>query len=123
MAQLIRRFCDGANFPVSIMVHFIALFRLRKGTSEDEIEEMIRLSRTCFHRVNEAHNFRSGRSIEPENDFGFFISADFESKDKLSMFREDPNYLRFESDVIKPHATARREYLYETEPGKDPKYS
>lgn len=105
------------------MVHFIALFRLQKGTTEEEIEEMIRLSRTCFHRVNEAHNFRSGRSIDKDNDFGFFISADFESQDKLSMFREDPSYLRFESDVIKPHTTTRREYLYETEPGKDPKYS
>lgn len=105
------------------MVHFIALFRLQKGTSEEEIEEMIRLSRTCFHRVNEAHNFRSGRSIEKENEFEFFISADFESKDKLSMFREDPNYLRFETEVIKAHTSARREFLYETEPGKDPKYS
>ncbi|MEM9015386.1 MAG: hypothetical protein AAGC68_00130 [Verrucomicrobiota bacterium] len=105
------------------MVHFIALYKLEKKTSEEEIEEMIRVSRTCFHRVNEAHNFRSGRSIDDSNIYGFFISADFESREKLEMFREDPNFLRFESEVIQAHTTERAEFLYETEPGKDPKYS
>lgn len=105
------------------MVHYIALYRIRKATTEEEIEEMIRLSRTCFHRVNEAHNFRSGRTIDPEADFGFFISADFESSDKLNMFREDPNYQRFEIDVVKPRTTKCVEHVFETEPGKNPKYS
>lgn len=105
------------------MVHYIALFRVGKDKDDDELEEMIRISRTCFHRVNEAHNFRSGRSIDPKDEFGFFISADFESLDKLAMFREDPNYLRFETEVIKPRTTSTRELLFETEPGKDPKYS
>lgn len=105
------------------MVHYIALYRIASDKSEEEIEEMIRVSRTCFHRVNEAHNFRSGRSIDPGDEFGFFISADFESRDKLAMFREDPNYKRFELDVIRAHTTGCSEHLYETEPGKDPKYS
>jgi len=105
------------------MVHYIALFRVGKKATEEDIEGMIRLSRTCFHRVNEAHNFRSGRSIEPDNEYGFFISADFENRDKLTMFREDPNTLRFESEVVEAHGLKRRELLYETEPGKDPKYS
>ncbi len=84
---------------------------------------MIRISRTCFHRVNEAHNFRSGRSIDPKNEFGFFISADFESRDKVSMFQDDPNYMRFETEVVKAHTVEQRDLMYETEPGKDPKYS
>lgn len=105
------------------MVHYIALFRVGKAKQEEELEEMIRISRTCFHRVNEAHNFRSGRSIESKEEFGFFISADFESRDKLTMFRDDPNYQRFETEVIKPHTTSCRELLFETEPGKNPKYS
>lgn len=105
------------------MVHYIALYRIVKNTTEEELEDMIRVSRTCFHRVNEAHNFRSGRSIDPENEFGFFISADFESRDKLAMFREDPNSKRFEAEVVKVRTTSCKEFLYETEPGKDPKYS
>jgi hypothetical protein len=116
------------SFPVfasisPIMVHYIALYRISEDKSEDDLEEMIRASRSCFHRVNEAHNFRSGRSIESSNPYRFFISADFESRDKLAMFREDPSYLRFETDVVRAHTLGREEFLYETEPGKDPKYS
>lgn len=105
------------------MVHYIALFRVGKGVKDAELEEMIRTSRTCLHRVNEAHNFRSGRNLDPKDEFAFFISADFESRDKLAMFREDPGYLRFETEMLAVHTTGRVEHLYETEPGKDPKYS
>lgn len=105
------------------MVHYISLFRIGKDKTEEEVEEMIRASRMCFHRVNEAHNFRSGRSIEKNEGFGFFISADFENREKLAMFLEDPNYRRFEAEVIKPHTVEQVDHLFETEPGKDPKYS
>lgn len=105
------------------MVHYIALFRVDPDLDEEALEEMIRVSRTCFHRVNEAHNFRSGRSIEPGEEFGFFISADFESRDKLAMFRDDPNYKRFAADVIDKRTVGQKELLYETEPGKNTKYS
>jgi hypothetical protein len=105
------------------MVHYIALYRIAKDTPEQDLEEMIRMSRTCFHRVNEAHNFRSGRSIDPANEYSFFISADFQSRDKLAMFREDPNYRRFETEVVNVKTLGIAEYLYETEPGKNPKYS
>lgn len=106
------------------MVHYIALYKLNGIANNDEvIEEMIRLSRACLHRINEAHNFRSGRSIRDENEFSFFISADFESLAKLKMFHADPQYLRFESEVISQNTCECRELLYETEPGKDTKYS
>ncbi len=106
------------------MVHYIALYKLKGVANNDEtIEEMIRTSRTHLHRINEAHNFRSGRSIKEENQFTFFISADFESMEKLDMFREDPQYLLFEANVIRENTSECRELLYETEPGKDPKYS
>jgi hypothetical protein len=109
--------------PTAVMVHFIALYRIGKKTSEEDLEEMIRISRTCFHKVNEAHNFRSGRNIEKGEEFSFFISADFESKDKLFMFQEDPNYHRFLAEVVDPFTEEARELIFETEPGKDPKYS
>lgn len=105
------------------MVHYIALYRLAPGTTEEEIETMLRRSRTCLHRTREARGFRSGRSIEKQEDYGFFVSADFESRDKLRMFREDPGYLRFEAEVVAPHTVERRELVYETDPGKDPRFS
>ena len=93
------------------MVHYIALFRLVPSLDEEELEEMIRISRSCLHRVNEAHNFRSGRSIDKGNEFGFFLSADFESRDKLGMFKEDPNYKRFAAEVIEKWTTEQKEFL------------
>lgn len=105
------------------MIHFIALYQVGKKVTEEDLEEMIRISRTCFHRVNEAHNFRSGRNLEDSGDFAFFISADFESSDKLDMFRDDPHYHRFLAEVVDPFTTAASELAFETEPGRDPKFS
>jgi len=105
------------------MVHYIALYKLSEHTGEGEIEKMIRVSRARLHRVNEAHNFRSGRSIREENKFAFFLSADFESLDKLKMFKEDPEYLKFDNEVVQQYTDECRELFYETEPGKDPRYS
>ena len=105
------------------MVHYITLYKLKPNTSEERIEYMIRESRACFHRVSEAHNFRSGRSIDSDNPFPFFVSADFESMDKLDMFREDPIYVKFESKIIGSNVLECREFLYETEPGKNTEFS
>ena len=105
------------------MVHFIALFRLAKGVGDADLEDMIRKSRLCLHRLNEAHNLRSGRSIDRKGEFGFFLSADFESREKLAMFRDDPAYRRFEQEVLEGRVAERVEHLFETEVGKDPKYS
>jgi Stress responsive A/B Barrel Domain len=105
------------------MVHYIALYKLKPNTTDDVIEKIIRESRSCFHRVSEAHNFRSGRSIRSDNPFSFFLSADFDNLEKLKMFQDDPVYIKFDSRVVKTHTTECREFLYETEPGKNPEFS
>ncbi|HRQ90274.1 MAG TPA: hypothetical protein PLA50_15850 [Bacteroidia bacterium] len=105
------------------MVHYIALFRVGKGKGAEDLEDLIRESRMCFHQIHEATNVRSGRALDPKSEFPFFLSADFESLDKYRMFRDDPRFVRFEKEVLKPGTTSRVEHLYETDPGKDPKYS
>ena len=105
------------------MVHYIALYKLKPTTTDEVIEGMIRESRSCFHRVSEAHNFRSGRNIRPDNQFSFFLSADFESLEKLKMFQDDPVYIKFESKVARTHTIECREFHYETEPGKNTEFS
>ena len=105
------------------MVHFISLYKLKTNTSDEVIEGMIRESRSCFHRIAEAHNFRSGRNIRPDNQFAFFLSADFENLEKLNMFKDDPIYIKFEAKVVRDHIVESRELLYETEPGKNTEFS
>ena len=105
------------------MIHYIAFYTLKDDVSSENIEEMIRMSRSRLLRINEAHNVRSGRTIQLDSEFPFFISADFESLDKLAIFREDPQNLKFEHEILAKYTDERKEFLYETEPGKDIRYS
>ena len=43
--------------------------------------------------------------------------------DKLAMFRDDPLWVKFQKDVLAPNTASCTEMIYETEPGKDIKYS
>ena len=66
---------------------------------------------------------QSPRAPEPQSPSAFFISAESESRDKLAMFEDDPNYARFEEEGVKPQTNTGPEYIFETEPGRDPRYS
>ena len=73
-----------------------------------------------IHRAIEP---QSPRAPEPQSPRAFFISAESESRDKLAMFEDDPNYARFEEEGVKPQPNTGPEYIFETEPGRDPRYS
>ena len=49
----------------------------------------------------------------------FFIAIDFESMDKQAIFREDPIYIKFVEEVIKPKTSEYLALDYEMDPGKD----
>lgn len=106
------------------MIHYIALYNLKQSADDTVIEEMIRLSRRCFFRLDEVRNLRSGRRVEEDTrQQAFFLSADFENLGKLGMFRDDPQFARFHAGLVDQHTTKREELIYETSPGADPKYS
>ncbi len=105
------------------MVHYIALFKLNPGVTNEKVEEMIRSCRTQLLRISEAHSVRSGKRIDPENEWPFFLSIEFENLDKMKIFQDDPIRIKFEQEVLKPNTRDRQEYLFELEPGKDVKYS
>ena len=52
-----------------------------------------------------------------------FVAIDVESTDKLRMCLDDPVYIKFKEEVIRPFTTQCLELRYETDPGKDLKYS
>ena len=105
------------------MVHYIALYQLVDHVDDEKIEEMIRSSRSSLFRVHEVHNVRSGKRIGDDGKYPFFVSIDFENLDKLEIYRDDPVAVKFEQEVIKPNTTECLELIYETEPGKNVKYS
>ncbi len=105
------------------MVHQLALYKLRPEVGDDTLEEMIRRSRSLLLRVPEALAVRSGRKIDPDSEWPFFVGVDFETRAKQRVFRDDPVYLKFLEDVIKPHTTESLHADYELDPGKNVKYS
>ncbi len=105
------------------MVHFIALYQLAKEVDDAKVDELMRTSRSMLLRIQEVHNVRSGKRIDPEMEFPFSIAIDFENLDKLAMFREDPIWVKFQRDHLEATTTNAVEMIYETEPGKNLKYS
>ena len=105
------------------MVHFIALYKMADGVEEGKIEELMRASRSMLLRIQEVHNVRSGKRIDAEMEYPFSVAIDFESMDKLAMFRDDPLWVKFQHDYIVPHTSESLELVYETEPGKKVRYS
>lgn len=105
------------------MVHHIVLFRLKPELPEDRVEEMMRKTRMMLLKIPEVYNVRCGKRIDPGNPYPFFLSADFESMDRLIVYMENPIHLKFMEEVVKPNASEWLIYDFEMEPGKDIRYS
>ncbi|MGB3118586.1 MAG: hypothetical protein WBE58_07190 [Verrucomicrobiales bacterium] len=105
------------------MVHLIALYRLADGVGDEKLDDMLRVSRSLLFRVQEVHNVRTGRNIEGDNPWPFFVSMDLESMDKAQMFLNDPVWVKFNQDVVRGNTTTSEILLFETDPGKDARYS
>ena len=105
------------------MVHFISLHKLAEGVDDEQIDGLMRTSRSLLLRIQEVHNVRSGKRIDPENEYQFCVTMDFESREKLAMFREDPLWVKFQHEHLNKASDESLELIYETEPGKKVKYS
>ena len=105
------------------MVHHISLYKLKPGVTDETLETMIRRTRSLLLKVPEALAVRSGKKIDPASEWPFFVAVDFESRARQAIFRDDPVYLKFLEDVIKPHTASAMQVDYEMDPGKNVKYS
>lgn len=105
------------------MVHHIALYKLRSDVSDDQLEDMIRSTRSQLLKIPEVLHIASGKKIKRDCEWPFFVAIDFESLDKMAMYHDDPVYIKFKEEVIRPFTRDSLELYYEMEPGKDTKYS
>jgi hypothetical protein len=105
------------------MVHYIALYKLRADVTDDQLEMIIRTSRSKLLKIPEVLTLRSGKRIEADSEWPFFIAIDFESLDKMVHYLVHPIYIRFKNEVLRQWTTQRLELRYETDPGKNTKYS
>ncbi|MEI6350726.1 MAG: Dabb family protein [Verrucomicrobiota bacterium] len=105
------------------MIHHVVLFKLKPEVTPEKLEEMMRQTRISLLKIGEVLSVKCGKNIDPASDWGFFIAVDFESMEKLAIYREDAIHIKYVEEVIKPNTDARVALDYEMEPGKDVKYS
>jgi stress responsive alpha/beta barrel protein len=105
------------------MVHHIVLYKLKPEVTPEKLEEMMMNTRISLLKIPEVLSVKCGKKIDPRSEYPFFIALDFESMDKLGVYRDDSIHLKFMEEVIKPNITERLALDYEMEPGKDVRYS
>jgi hypothetical protein len=98
------------------MIHHIVLYKLKPEVTAQELEEILIQTRMQLLKIPVAMNVRCGRRLDPKNDWPFFVAVDFDSKDRLAMFKEDPIYIKFIEETIKPNTGEQLVLDYETDP-------
>ena len=74
-------------------------------------------------KIPEVLSIKCGKRIDADMEWPFFIAIDFESMDKYAIFREDPIYVKFAEEVIKPNTEDFLKLDFEMDPGKDVRFS
>ena len=115
----------SSETPISFtpMVHHAVLYKLKPEVTPARIETMMMNTRMQLLKIPEVLSIKCGKRIDPENEWPFFIAIDFESMDKYAIFREDPIYVKFVEEVIKPNTEDSLALDFEMDPGKDVRFS
>ena len=105
------------------MIHHLVLVKLNPGVDDERVEWMRRQTRIQLLKIPEVLSVKCGKPIAAETEWTFFLSVDVESMEKLAIYRDDPNHVKFVEEVIRPHTKEHLALDYEMDPGKDVKYS
>ena len=98
------------------MIHHIVLYKLKPEVTVEELEQILIQTRMQLLKISVATNLRCGRRMDPQSEWPFFVAVDFDSKDRLAMFKEDPIYIKFIEETIKPNTREQLVLDYETDP-------
>jgi hypothetical protein len=115
----------SSETPISftLMVHHVVLYKLKPEVTPARVEAMMMNARMQLLKIPEVMNIKCGKRIDPELPWPFFIAIDFESMDKYAIFREDPIFVKFMEEVIKPNTEDSLDLDFEMDPGKDVRFS
>ncbi|CAN5740751.1 hypothetical protein BH09VER1_BH09VER1_10680 [soil metagenome] len=105
------------------MISHLVLFKLKPDVDDEKIEWMMRETRIQLLKIPEVLSVRCGKRVEDAMDWPFFLCVEIENREKLELYASDPHHVKFVEKVIKPNITERLALDYETEPGKDVRYS
>jgi len=100
------------------MINHLVLFKLKPDVEEEKIEWMMREARIQLLKIPEVLSIRCGKRVDANMEWPFFLSVELDSTEKLALYLEDPNHVKFVEEVIKPNIAERLALDYEMEPGK-----
>ena len=105
------------------MVHQVILAKLKPDLSGDTVEKVMVEARIRLLKIPEIRNLSCGKKIDPKSAHDFFIAMDFENLSKMRVAADSPIYHQFVSQIIEPNVLKQTSFEFETEPGKDVRYS
>ncbi len=105
------------------MIAYLSLYKLKPEVTEEKLEEMMARTRVNLLRVPEVLSVKTGKRVNPNDTFPWFVYLEVESMDKLAICQDDPNYIKYREEVLKPNVAEQEATAFEMEPRKDVKYS
>ena len=105
------------------MIHHIVLYKLKPDVTPARVEAMMMNARMQLLKIPEVLSIKCGKRVDSELLWPFFIAIDFESMDKYAIFREDPIFVKFTEEIIKPNTADSLVLDFEMDPGKDVRFS
>jgi hypothetical protein len=105
------------------MIHHVAYYQLKPGVDDAVLEELIRSSRSLLLKIPEVLSVRSGRNLDADSQWRFFIAIEVNSLDKLRITRDDSFFIKLVEKHLKPNTVGCFELDFELDPSKDIKYS
>ena len=98
------------------MIHHIILYKIKPEVTADQLEKILIQARMQLLKIAVAMNVRCGRRIDQKNEWAFFVEVEFDSKERMAMFKEDPIYIKFVEETVKPNTVSSLVLDYETDP-------
>ena len=108
---------------LTFMIHHVVLYKLKPEVTPARVEAMMMNTRMQLLKIPEVLSIKCGKRVDPDVPWPFFIAIDFESMDKYDIFREDPVFVKFMEEIIKPNTEDSLTLDFEMDPGKDVRFS
>jgi len=105
------------------MVYHIVLFKLKEDIPPTVLDDMMMQTRTQLLKIPEVLSLKCGKHIDPASEWHFFLAIDFDSMEKLAVYRVHPVHIKYVENVIKPLTLDHKIVDFEMEPHKNVKYS
>jgi len=105
------------------MIHHCVYFKLAPHVTAEQVENLLIETRINLLKIPEVMNIKTGKNVNPQSEYQFFLCFDCESLAKLEVYRQHPIHIKYVQETITPNTVARFAQDFEMEPGKDVRYS